>query len=69
MSDTTRLSEKDLPFRKVRSKPPTEAGEGDSLAKRAAKTMAGAVLTGDASGIVVGLVADSVIDKLWPKKR
>jgi len=69
MSDTKKLSEQDLPFRKIRSKPQTQTCERDSLTKRATKSMAGAVLTGDASGIVVGLVTDSVIDKLWPKKR
>jgi hypothetical protein len=69
MSDTKKLSEQDLPFRKVRSKPQMQPCERDSLAKRAAKGLAGAVLTGDASGVVVGLVTDSVVDKLWPKKR
>jgi hypothetical protein len=69
MSDVKRLSEQDLPFRKVQSKPSPAKCECDSLGKRAAKSLAGVVLTGDPSGAVVGLVADSVIEKVWPKKR
>ncbi len=69
MSDTKPLTERDLPFRKVRSKQELPKSEGDSLGKRAAKAVTGAVLTGDPSGVVVGLVTDSLVDKLWPKKR
>jgi hypothetical protein len=69
MSDTKPLTEGDLPFRKLRSKQEMPKPEGDSFGKRAVKAVTGAALTGDPSGIVVGLVTDSVIDKLWPKKR
>ena len=67
--DTRRLSERDLPFQKVRSKQQAPKCECDSLAKRTVKTLAGVALTGDASGAVVGIVTDTMVNKLWPKKR
>ena len=67
--EVKRYSDQDLPFRKVRTKQELPQCEGDSLGKRAVKTVAGAVITGDASGAVVGIVTDSVINRLWPRKR
>lgn len=68
MADNKVFSERDLPFQKVRSKSQAPSCDCDSFAKRATKTLAGAALTGDLSGVVVGAVTGKVIDAVWRKK-
>jgi hypothetical protein len=68
MKDERVFSEHDLPFTKRPRKQPPPTCNRDSLGRRALKTFAGAALTGDPTGAVVGAVADTVVDKLWRKR-